>query len=458
EVYNRLIKEFRFPYLGANVINTETGKPFFKPYTIVERQGVRIAVLGLTTPGVPTWLPEKLWQGMSFQEIAEAAEYWVNIIKQNERPDAIVGLFHSGMGVANPDQGSLENASYYVALTVPGFDVIFTGHDHREWLKRVQNPEGDEVLLVGPGAFAEKIGVVEFTFYRNPDRSFVITNTKAELIPATTIAPSPDFFRLFEKDVNEIISFSNEGVGQLKGDMKSIDAFFGSAPFVDIVHDLQLQMTDADISFTAPLSFNQTLRSGTMRVRDFFNLYRFENYLYVMELTGTEILNYLEYSYGLWLNQMTGPDDHLLLFREDDNGQPLADSRGSFRLSNPSFNFDSAAGILYTVDVSKPAGQRITISGMEDGTPFKHEKTYRVAINSYRGSGGGGHLTDGAGIPHEKLQERIVFTSENDLRSEMIDYFREKKEVSAKARNNWRIVPESWVENARERDLQKLMP
>ncbi|HSV88995.1 MAG TPA: metallophosphoesterase, partial [Bacteroidales bacterium] len=66
EVYNRLIKEFRFPYLGANVINTETGKPFFIPYTVIERQGVRIAVLGLTTPAVPTWLPEKLWQGMSF--------------------------------------------------------------------------------------------------------------------------------------------------------------------------------------------------------------------------------------------------------------------------------------------------------------------------------------------------------------------------------------------------------
>jgi len=244
----------------------------------------------------------------------------------------------------------------------------------------------------------------------------------------------------------------------LNGELVSNYAFFGSAPFVDIVHDLQLKITGADISFTAPLSFNQTIRSGIMRVRDFFNLYRFENYLYVMELTGSEILNYLEFSYSLWLNQMAGPEDHLLLFREDGDGRPLADSQGRFRLANPSFNFDSAAGIEYTVDVSKPVGQRINITSMEDGTPFDPEKTYRVAINSYRGSGGGAHLTAGAGIPHEKLRERIVFTSEKDLRSEMIKYFREKKEVSAKARNNWSIIPESWVEAAREKDLKKLLP
>jgi len=460
EVYNRLIQEFDFPYLGANVINTETGKPFFKPYTIINRQGVRIAVLGLTTPAVPTWLPEKLWKGMSFQEMAEAARQWIQVIEQTEKPDAIVGLFHSGLGVANPEpnQRFLENASYYVAQTVPGFDVIFTGHDHREWLKTIQNNRGEEVLLVGPGPYGEKIGVVELTFYRNADRSFVITNTKAELIPATTIAPSPEFFTQFDEDVNAIISFSNEPAGRIIGDLVSNDAFFGSAPFVDIVHDLQLKITEADISFTAPLSFNQTIRSGIMRVRDFFNLYRFENYLYVMELTGAEILSYLEFSYGLWFNQMNGPDDHLLLFREGGDGRPVADSQGRFRLMHPSFNFDSAAGIQYTVDVSKPVGQRITITGMEDGTSFYPEKTYRVAINSYRGSGGGGHLTDGAGIPQEKLYERIVFTSDKDLRSEMTRYFREKKEVIAKARNNWSIIPEAWVEAARTNDLRRLVP
>jgi len=460
EVYNRLVKEFRFPWLAANVINVQTGKPFFVPYTIITRQGIRIAILGLTTPGVPTWLPEKLWKGMQFQELAESARYWVQHIKEQENPDAIVGLFHSGMGSPSPGPGQrrVENASQYVALTVPGFDVIFTGHDHREWLTTVTNSIGEEVKLVGPGPFGENIGVAELVFFRNSEKNFELIDVKSELIATRRMAPDQVFFTEFKEDADSIIAFSSRVVGRLNGQMVSLDAFFGSAAFVDLVHDLQLRMTQADVSFTAPLSFNETINAGPMRVRDFFNLYRFENYLYVMQLSGEEIRNYLEFSYGLWLNTMENYQSHLLLFREDENGRPQADGQGRFRLRHPSFNFDSAAGIRYTVDVSKPEGQRVTIIEMEDGTPYHADKVYRVAINSYRGSGGGDHLTEGASIAHEKLRERIVWTSENDLRSEMMDYFREQKEVTPLARNNWKIIPESWVQPARERDLKLLLP
>ncbi|HAK00346.1 MAG TPA: bifunctional metallophosphatase/5'-nucleotidase [Bacteroidales bacterium] len=460
EVYNRLLREFRFPWLGANVLNTETGEPFFKPYTIISRQGVRIAVLGLTTPGVPTWLPEKLWKGMQFQELAESAKYWVRHIKEKENPDAIVGLFHSGLGSATPEPGQrmIENAAHHVALTVPGFDVIFMGHDHREWLLNVTNSQGEEVVLIGPGPFGEKVGAAELVFFRNAQNRYELINTKSELISTTRMAPDRVFFEDFDEDVTAIIAYSSEVVGQLKADMSSLDAFFGSAAFVDLVHDLQLRMTQADVSFTAPLSFNEVIKAGPMRVRDFFNLYRFENYLYVMELTGAEILGYLEHSYGLWLNTMETSDCSVLLFRENAQGKPQADAQGRFRLRNPSFNFDSAAGIRYIVDVTKPAGQRITILSLEDGTPFQQNKVYRVAINSYRGSGGGDHLTIGAGIPHESLRQRIVFTSEKDLRSEMMDYFREQKEVTPAPRNNWKIIPEDWVQAARTRDLRMLMP
>jgi 2',3'-cyclic-nucleotide 2'-phosphodiesterase / 3'-nucleotidase len=165
-VYNRLKKEFRFPYLGANVINTETGQPHFQPYTIIRRQGIRIAVLGLTTTGVPNWLPEHLWKGLEFQDMAASAAYWVEQIRQKENPDAIVGLFHSGMGPADPDpaQFPLENAANYIARNIPGFDVIFTGHDHRERIEEVTNIDGKQVLIVGPGSFAENIAVAELTF------------------------------------------------------------------------------------------------------------------------------------------------------------------------------------------------------------------------------------------------------------------------------------------------------
>ncbi len=458
EVYNRLKKEFRFPYLGANVINTETGQPHFVPYTVIRRQGIRIAVLGLTTPAIPKWLPEHLWKGLEFQDMVEAAEYWVEHIKQKENPDAIIGLFHSGMGPADPDpsQFPLENAVQYIARNVPGFTVIFTGHDHRERIEAVANIQGDSVLVVGPGSFAQNIAVAELTFNRVARGNFELIDTKADMVATSRVAPSQEFFQRFEKDINEIVAFANEPVGQLKNSLASIDAFFGPAAFVDLVHEIQLKTTGADVSFTAPLAFNENLRTGMLNVRDFFKLYQYENYLYVMELSGKEIADYLEFSYGIWLNQMKNENDHLLLFRFDEEGLPQVDAGGRHRLRYPTYNFDSAAGISYTVDASKPAGERITIENMEDGSPFDLQKKYRVAINSYRGSGGGGHLTEGAGIAHEQLRQRITFTSEKDLRSELIRYFREERVVDPQPRNNWKIIPEAWVERGREKDLDLL--
>jgi 2',3'-cyclic-nucleotide 2'-phosphodiesterase / 3'-nucleotidase len=459
-VYNRLKKEFRFPYLGANVIHTETGQPHFQPYTIIRRQGIRIAVLGLTTTGVPNWLPEHLWKGLEFQDMAASAAYWVEQIRQKENPDAIVGLFHSGMGPSDPDpaQFPLENAANYIARNIPGFDVIFTGHDHRERIEEVTNIDGKQVLIVGPGSFAENIAVAELTFNRITRGVFELSTKKGELVNTSRVAPSQEFFQRFEKDINEIVSFANEPVGQLKNNLASIDAFFGPAPFVDLVHEIQLKVTGADVSFTAPLAFNETLKAGMLSVREFFKLYQYENYLYTMEMSGKEISDYLEFSYGIWLNQMNSEADHLLLFRFDEEGMPQVDASGRHRLRYPTYNFDSAAGIKYTVDATKPSGQRVSIESMEDGTPFNPERKYKVAINSYRGSGGGGHLTEGAGIPHDQLRQRITFTSEKDLRAELIRYFREEKVVDPQPRNNWQIVPAEWVEKGRKKDLELLFP
>ena len=457
-VYNRLREEFRFPYLGANVLDAETGQPYFEPYTVIRRQGIRIAVIGLTTPSVPNWLPPHLWEGLAFQDMVEAARYWVEHVAREEKPDAIIGLFHSGMGPSDPpaDAHPLENASGYIARNVPGFDVIFTGHDHRERAETITNVEGRDVLVIGPGHFAESLAVAELIFNRIERRVFVLEDKKAEILSTGRFPPNQAFFSAFEKDMTEIIAFCDQPVARLNGALNAREALFGSSPVVDIVHHVQLQLTGADVSFTAPLIFDQEIRPGQLRVRDFFRLYEYENYLYTMELSGREILDYLEYSYGLWLNEEQGEADPLLGFRRDRQGQIATGNQPRFRLQSPFYSFDSAAGIRYHVDLSKPAGSRVTITGMEDGSDFSPVKTYSVAINSYRGSGGGGHLTEGAGISHSDLQKRITNTSEKDLRSAMIDYFREMEVINAEKRGNWEIIPASRIEERMEKDLKIL--
>ena len=141
---------------------------------------------------------------------------------------------------------------------------------------------------------------------------------------------------------------------------------------------------------------------------------------------------------------MSGPGDFLLKYRLDDSGKPRI-TNGRAWLAYPSYNFDSAAGIEYTVDVTQPEGKRITISSFTDGRPFKKQENYSVAINSYRGNGGGGHLTAGAGIEFDKLRERVISSTDKDLRYYILQNIEEEKSISPMPLNNWKVIPESWV-------------
>jgi 2',3'-cyclic-nucleotide 2'-phosphodiesterase/3'-nucleotidase len=186
-----------------------------------------------------------------------------------------------------------------------------------------------------------------------------------------------------------------------------------------------------------------------------FKLYRFENMLYTMWMTGAEIQKYLEYSYSDWLNTMKSPGDNLLKFQMTKDGKILI-RNGEAWLKNQPYNFDSAAGIDYIVDVSKPEGKRVTIKSFSDGTPFEMNKRYNVAVNSYRGNGGGGHFTSGAGIQAEKLPERLVSSTDKDLRYYLLVNLENRKTIRPVALNNWKIVPEAWVKPAMIRDYELL--
>ena len=160
---------------------------------------------------------------------------------------------------------------------------------------------------------------------------------------------------------------------------------------------------------------------------------------------------HLEMSYDLWVNTMKSPDDHLLLLDTQTKGDQ---QRLGFK--NLSFNFDSAAGIDYEVDVTKPNGEKVKILRMSNGQPFDEKKWYKVAVNSYRGNGGGELLTRGAGIPKDSLDSRIIYRSERDQRYYLMEAIEKMGTVDAKPNNNWKFVPEAWTKPAAQRDYELL--
>jgi len=144
---------------------------------------------------------------------------------------------------------------------------------------------------------------------------------------------------------------------------------------------------------------------------------------------------------------MKGPADLLLKLRLGKDGKPLITNNKAW-FKNQSYNFDSAAGINYIVDVSKPEGERVEIKGFTDGRPFDKNKMYKVAVNSYRGNGGGGHFTEGAGIAKDELRKRLISSTDRDLRYYILKSIESKKTINPIPLNNWKIIPEKWVKMA----------
>ena len=441
-VYDKWIRELQCPTLGANIIDKKTGNPYVKPYLMVERDGVRIAVLGMLTPAIPNWLHESLWSGLRFEEMTSCARKWIKILREQERADVIVGLFHSGWegGITTPQYD--EDASKKVAEEVEGFDVIFYGHDHTARVEQTANG----TICLDPSCNAVKVAQATLTFIVQ-DGKVMMTEKRGELVDVADEDIDPAFTTHFQAQSDSVKAYVERQLGVFKTAMRSRDAFFGSAAFTDYIHQLQLEHTHADVSFNAPLSFDSEIKAGPVYMSDMFKLYRFENKIYVLRMTGEEIRRHLEMSYGLWVNTMRSTDDHIMLLQENTRNDK---QRMGFK--NYTFNFDSAAGIDYEVDVTKPEGQRVRILQLSDGRPFDEKAWYKVAMNSYRGNGGGELLSRGAGIPLDEIPGRIEYMSERDQRYYLTQKIEREREVTPRALNNWRFVPEKWVKPAVERD------
>mgnify|MGYP003075962419 FL=1 len=451
DVFDRWIGECNFPVLGANIIDTATGETHLKPYKVLERDGVKIVVLGMITPAIPAWLSENLWQGLRFDDMEQTAQKWMKIIREKENPDIVVGLFHAGQDAFRMSGKYNENASLNVAKNVPGFDIVLMGHDHARECKKIMNVAGDSVLVIDPASNGIVVSNMDVTV-KLKDGKVQSKQIEGVLTPTEDYGISEDFIKEFTPQYNAVEQFVSKKIGTFTEDISTRPAYFGPSAFIDFIHSLQLDISGADISFTAPLSFDAEIKKGDIHVSDMFNLYKYENMLYVMTLSGREIKDVLEASYYMWTNQMKSPDDHLLWFKK--KRREGAEDRASFQ--NFSFNFDSAAGIIYTVDVTKPQGEKVTIISMADGTPFSMDKIYKVALNSYRGNGGGELLTKGAGILQNELKDRIIFSTDKDLRYYLMNYIEKKGTLDPRALNQWKFIPEDWTVPAAERDYKKL--
>lgn len=480
-VYDKIVKEIKAQVIVANLINEKTKEPYFKPYTVIKKNGVKIAILGMIEPAIERQLPKILYEGIIVEDMVECAKKWVEIIKEKEKPDMIIGLFHSGVNyTAHKEKYKNEDASQLVAEEVEGFDIIFVGHDHQGWsgkgydevtkqkTKDVRSPSGKIIPIYGGVNAARSFPSVDVNMVYDEDSKSWNINFKGELIDSSQFEADKEFLNRFDRDKEKIKTWVGRDIGELNTKLTSDEAIFGDSYFLSLIHNLQFEIAEkelgekADISFAAPLSKDAVLNVGKVKVRDMFNLYPYENFFYVMRLTGKQIKDIMEYSYIRQFNVMKNKNDHLINFKRDANGELIFNKRyNSYDTLTATYNYESMAGLNYTVDVRKGYGERINIISMSDGSAFDLNKEYKVAINSYRGSGGGGHLTQGAGIDLKTLQnmDLVIKSTDKDLRFYMIKWFEEQtNSITVEKLNNWKVIPEDYLKAGREKDYKLLYP
>lgn len=444
-VYNRhLPGMLNMPWLCANAIDQRTGEPMFQPYSVETRQGVKIAILGLITPHIHAWLPKSLWPNLEFEDMVECAQKWVPIIQEKEHPDVLIGLFHAGgdyeIDGNTADTRFNENGSIPVAMKVPGFDLILIGHDHSKRNLDIVNVAGDTVKVIDASTQSRLIGRADIHLELKEDGSYKKT-IKTDLIESEQFEPSPAFCAEFEADIKKVNEYVDSPIGTLTADLDGINGLYGPCPFMDLIHDAQLWATKADVSMAAVLSPYDKIPAGQITMRHLFTIYKYENQLFTLRMTGDDIKKYLEFGFGNQFATMQKKGDDLI--KKGEGGRP----------ATATFNYTSAAGIKYTVDVTKPAGERVTILSMSDGTPFDLAKEYKVAVNSYQASGGGNFVPVGLGWDAQALAEHTIDTTPIDVRRYVASYIKEQGTITPHLRGDWQVIPTDLWETGKAKEI-----
>lgn len=410
-VYDKIRNEMGIPYLAANAVDLPDNQPHFQEWTLIERNGLKIAVLGFTNPNVKSWVSPDKYEGMDFIKIEDMAQEAIDKIRKKSKPDLFFIISHSGLG--NGETPDIENNSLYLASHLKGIDAIFAAHDHRIYAGKLFNGE-DSVSVLEASSKAKALGNLSITVKKKGNR-IVSKEVNERIIPMENKADSPEYNSAFKSDYETVNRFSNRVIGRLAAPIDLSYRRNEPGDYMSFIHFVQLSQPDVDISITAPLVEKGMMEAGDILFNDLFTLYRFENLLYVVKMSGREVKDFLEEAYEL---RISG--------------------------KGPKYNYDCAGGINYTVKESAPKGERVMISSFADGRPFDQEASYNVAMTSYRASGAGG-LLKAAGIESGEMQNRIM-AIHPEIRMLICDYIEKAGTVypdefsNKKITGTWRFV------------------
>ena len=392
-VLRKFQEQCRFPLLGANALDAKTLRPAFPPYSMHRLRtpfgrDVKVAVLGLTNPGIAIWDKANVQGKMTFPGLEEQAAKWVPRLR-SMGADVVVVSAHSGSSGTSSYGDQLpyvENSSALVAQQVPGIDAILVGHAHTEIAELLVTNEktGKTVVLSEPLAYAQRLSLFDFELVFARGR-WSVESVKATVRDSKTVADDPKITKLLKDDHDIVVAYVNQVVGTATEKLTTVEARYKDAPIIDLITKVQEDVVRAALAGTeyaslpviaqaSPFSRTSEIPAGEVTIRDLSSLYVYDNTLVAKVMTGAQIKAYLEYSAEYFAQTAAGAAVDV---------EKLTNAGG-----RPDYNYDYVSGLSYDIDIAQPAGSRIRNVTYE-GAALDDARKFVFAVNNYRANGGG---------------------------------------------------------------------
>ncbi|MFD8411895.1 5'-nucleotidase C-terminal domain-containing protein [Streptomyces sp. NPDC059650] len=437
-VLRKFQEQCDFPLLGANALDAKSLRPAFPPYSMhrlrtPQGRDVKVAVLGLTNPGIAIWDKAHVQGKMTFPGLEEQAAKYVPKLR-SMGADVVIVSAHSGSSGTSSYGDQLpyvENAAGLVAEQVPGIDAILVGHAHTEIPEyRVKNKAtGKDVVLSEPLKWGQRLTLFDFelTWAKG---SWSVAKVSARVLNSNEVEEDPEIVRLLSDEHRKVVQYVNQVIGTSTQAMSSADGPVKDVPIIDLINHVQAETVKGALAGTEWASlpvlsqascFSRTavIPEGKVTLRDAAGLYPFENTLEARVLTGAQLKDYLEYSARYFVQ--TAADAVV-------DPAKLTNAEGV-----PDYNYDAVYGLVYDIDIAQPKGSRI--SGLSfQGKPVDPQARFVLAVNNYRASGGGA-------FPHVP-QAKQVWANSDEIRNTIISWVKAKGTIdpSRFASVDWRLT------------------
>ena len=422
DTMQKILSQAQFPVLAANVKDTSGGFVTGAGWTIVEKDGVKVAVIGVVTPDVPIWDGGKEGVEACTYEAANTAVK--NAIAEiGDGADVIVVSAHMGMYAEFDEDGGSDSAQKILDDN-PEIDVLQVAHNHVV----VSETQGDTVIG-GVRNGGRDIARFDLTL----DQNNHVTDATVEIVDMTGVTPSQALrdIELVKESHQKTIDFITGGgsgedgeggaaLGSTTAKFQPVDEIAGlpegklqDTAVMDLINKVQLENSGADVSAAALFKDTSDLPEGDINYGNIFDIYKFDNTLYRVTVTGKELKGYMEWAAACY-NQWVPGDINI-----------------SFDPEYPGYLYDMFAGVDYEIDLSQPKGERIK-NVMFKGAPLQDDQTLTLAVNNYRYSS--------ALKAQNLIAGKKEWESSNSIRDMIVAYLAEHAPISPEVDNNWKIV------------------